>query len=202
MCVKNKWHLKILAALLALYAFIALVPLSESEPPRAHAARAPEEAPASEPRVTPVVPVPRPERRPDPPAAIAANVARARERPLAQQSSVTNEAADDEPEVFDGPPPDPFVDQKITAVREQWERESDDLEWSKKAREETIALFAKQQLPEELLHDVRCRRTVCRIAVDATDPMRMAGLAQHLQDKVPDAYFSVIEDEAFAYVPR
>jgi len=56
--------------------------------------------------------------------------------------------------------PDNFV-----ALQQQWERESDDPMSSEAQRAELTSLFEELQLPNELIRDIRCRPSVCRIAV-------------------------------------
>jgi hypothetical protein len=192
---------KVILALLATYAVVAVIRFPNMGSPRAARPSRSNDVLADDGPITaraPAPPAPRSEPRPR--RELAPDVT--------ENSGVVSEPArqaaivDGAPYAFDGESGDPFVDQKISAIREQWERESDDPTWSEQARGETLALFAEHHVPGELLHDVRCRRTVCRISVDATDRLRMAGLAQHLTDNVPSAYFSIVEDQAFAYVPR
>lgn len=100
------------------------------------------------------------------------------------------------------PAPDLNIDQKLADMERQWQNESDDPRWTVRERANTIDVLSRMQVPAEVLRDVRCRSSLCRITVDAADPMRLAGLAGYLSHQDPPVSFRIQDGQAFAYVPR
>ena len=200
-------RIKLITALLALYIAGALIPIGGDHAMPARRAPAANEAATRPPApIAPIAPIaPRPTRptRPRAPAFAEPQPARAPQaepvEPLAHGSPSFAQPATIETEAPSGgpPPPDEFA-----ALELQWQRESDDVRGSEAQRAKLMTLFDELQLPGELIRDVRCRRSVCRFAIEASDMLRLAGLAGRVQASDPPVSFRVQDGQAFAYVPR
>lgn len=175
--------LQIAIALLALYGAAAWLRPSSSD------ARANARANADPPRTEDAAPEP-----PVRAAPVQLEIARAKPVPY-----VGREVQPRPPEALS------VSDVAIARMRERWESEHDDPEWSDNERATANALFDLFALPEDLLLDVSCRTTVCRIAVDTHDIGRFVGLAQHLRDEEYPIAVTLGDDtsgQAVAYLPR
>lgn len=196
---------KFALTLVASYALIALATLVEW-PREASPTSVTEDDSAHEPSSQPIVPTT---------ASAAPRPVRTLAGPKQQRTGATKPTSvstspepaevamnNDSIETLVGAPPDPQLDDKLAEFERQWQSESDDPRWTEVERNSAAQLFAKLSVPEELLRDVRCRRSLCRITLDANDPLRLAGLASHVSESDSSIKFRMQDGEAFAYLQR